>query len=108
MHLGLRAAADPLGARVQVVYEQGAAMAAGLSAGDVIIAVDGIKTDAAGLDGRLQGYQEGEVVEVHVFRRDELLRFRVTLAPSEASTAYLTLAQGGLTDKGRAWLLGQQ
>jgi predicted metalloprotease with PDZ domain len=108
VHLGLRAAADPLGARVQMVYEQGAAMAAGLSAGDVIIAVDGIKTDAAGLDGRLQGYQEGEVVEVHVFRRDELLRFRVTLAPSEASTAYLTLAQGGLTDKGRAWLLGQQ
>lgn len=104
--LGARFAADPAGARIVMAYEQGAAMAAGLSAGDVLIAVDGIKVDAASLDGLLAAYQEGARVEVHAFRRDQLLRFSVTLAPSEPSTAYLTLQGDSLSDKGRAWLLG--
>jgi predicted metalloprotease with PDZ domain len=107
VHLGVRVVADTLGARIQVAYEQGAAMAAGLAAGDVIIAVDGLKTDAAGLDHLLGAYQEGERVEIHAFRRDELMRFTVTLAPSAPDTAWLALAEGGLTDQGRAWLLGQ-
>lgn len=106
VHLGVRVAADVLGARIQVAYQQGAAMAAGLSAGDVIIAVDGIKADAGNLDTLLGAYQEGERVEVHAFRRDELMRFTVDLAPSQPDTAWLALAEGGLTDQGRAWLLG--
>ncbi|ASK34057.1 M61 family metallopeptidase [Alloalcanivorax mobilis] len=107
VHLGVRVAADPQGARIQVAYQQGAAMAAGLSAGDVIIAVDGIKTDAGSLDSLLAAYQEGERVDVHAFRRDELMRFTVSLARSEPDTAFFSLAEGGLTEKGRAWLLGR-
>jgi hypothetical protein len=45
---------------------------------------------------------------VHAFRRDELMRFTVTLAASEADTAYLTLAGDGLSAKGRVWLLGTE
>ena len=50
----------------------------------------------------------GERVDVHAFRRDELMRFTVTLAASEADTAYLTLDGDGLSVKGRAWLLGTE
>ncbi len=107
VNLGVRVAADPAGARVQLAYEQGAAMAAGLSAGDLIIAVDGLKVDAANLDTVLAAYAEGERVEVHAFRRDELMRFSVTLAPSEATTAWLSIDGGHLNDKGRAWLLNR-
>ncbi|MBL7249608.1 PDZ domain-containing protein [Alloalcanivorax marinus] len=108
VHLGVRVAADPGGARVQVAYEQGAAMAAGLSAGDVIIAVDGIKVDAGSLDTVLAGYSEGERVEVHAFRRDELMRFTVALAPSEPTTAWLSMDGDELNDKGRAWLFNRR
>ena len=81
---------------------------AGLAAGDVVVAVDGLKASAGNLDTLLAGYQEGERVDVHAFRRDELMRFTVTLAASEADTAYLTLDGDGLSDKGRAWLLGTE
>ncbi|HAB04842.1 MAG TPA: peptidase M61, partial [Alcanivorax sp.] len=108
VHLGARFASDPQGARLQVAYEQGAAMEAGLAAGDVVVAVDGLKASAGNLDTLLAGYQEGERVDVHAFRRDELMRFTVTLAASEADTAYLTLDGDGLSAKGRAWLLGTE
>lgn len=103
-HLGLRLADDPAGARVAVCYEQGAGMAAGLSAGDVIIALDHLKVNTGNLDEVLAGFYPGEQVEIHAFRRDELMRFTVTLREDEASTAWLRVAPNGLTDKGRRWL----
>ena len=104
VNLGVRLAEDPLGARIAVAYDQGAAMAAGLSAGDVIVALDGLKTDARKLDDQLAAYQPGERISVHAFRRDELMSFTVTLAPGEATLACLTLDPDGLTDSGRRWL----
>ena len=64
------------------VYEHGAAHRAGLSAGDVLVAVDGLKVDgsASALDTLLQRYQPGDTVTVHAFRRDELLVVRLKLA----------------------------
>ncbi|KAF0809154.1 hypothetical protein A167_02068 [Alcanivorax sp. S71-1-4] len=104
VNLGVRLADDPLGARIAVAYDQGAAMAAGLSAGDVIVALDGLKTDARKLDDQLAAYQPGDRISVHAFRRDELMSFTVTLAPGEATLACLTLDSDGLTDLGRRWL----
>lgn len=104
VNLGVRLAEDPLGARIAVAYDQGAAMAAGLSAGDVIVALDGLKTDARKLDDQLAAYQPGDRLSVHAFRRDELMSFTVTLAPGEATLACLTLDSDGLTDLGRRWL----
>ena len=104
VNLGVRLVEDPLGARIAVAYDQGAAMAAGLSAGDVIVALDGLKTDARKLDDQLSGYQPGERISVHAFRRDELMQFTVTLAPGDATLACLTLGSDGLTDLGRRWL----
>ena len=63
------------------VHEGGAAHRAGLSAQDVLLAVDGLRVDGpAGLDTLLAAYQPGDKVVVHVFRRDELRSFAVTLA----------------------------
>ena len=102
--LGIRLADDPLGARIQVAHDQGAAMAAGLSAGDVIVALDGLKTDARRFDEQLSVYQPGARVRVHAFRRDELMHFDVTLAPGEPNTAVLRLADTTLNDAARRWL----
>ena len=79
-------------------------MAAGLSAGDVIVALDGLKTDARRLDEQLAVYQPGERIRVHAFRRDELMQFDVALSPGEANTAVLLLQDETLNDAARQWL----
>jgi len=66
------------------VYEGGAAHRGGLSAQDVLVAVDGLRVDApAGLETLLSNYRPGDTVTVHVFRRDELRAFRVRLAAQQ-------------------------
>ena len=65
------------------VYEHGAAHVAGLSAGDVLVAVDGLRVQTqAQLEQQLATYLVGKTVPVHVFRRDELRSYSVTLTPS--------------------------
>lgn len=102
--LGLRPAKDPMGIKIASLYEQGAAMAAGLSAGDVIIAIDGIKVDTSNFEQLLKAYQAGDEVSVHAFRRDELRSFTVQLAQSEQNTAYASFSQHSLNSKALAWL----
>lgn len=104
LNLGVRVSDDPAGAKIQVAFEQGIAMAAGLSAGDVIIALNGMRTDMRKLDDQLQQFLPGEEVEVHAFRRDELIRVKLRLDVGEASLAYLTIQSGGLTELGKTWL----
>ncbi|MES2018537.1 MAG: PDZ domain-containing protein [Pseudomonadota bacterium] len=70
------------------VHEGGAAHRAGLSAGDVLIAIDGLRV--ANLDGMLARYKVGDTVAVHAFRRDELLTFQVTLLGDVAPCVTLT------------------
>ena len=74
------------------VDEGGAAQSAGLAAGDQLLAVDGLRLDAAGFEARLKRAQAGECWQVHAFRRDELHQFEVELAPAEANTFVLKLA----------------
>ena len=63
------------------VHEGGAAHAAGLSAGDLLVAFDGLRVSGnpANLDALLGRYRVGDSVEVHAFRRDELMTFNVIL-----------------------------
>jgi predicted metalloprotease with PDZ domain len=74
------------------VYEHGAAHAAGLSAMDAFVAIDGIKVDANvnTLDTVLERYMPGTSVTVHVFRRDELRTFELTLATPAQNDCVLT------------------
>ncbi len=65
------------------VYENGAAHLAGLSAGDVVIAINGLRVQSASqLEQLLGTYPMGSQVECHVFRRDELRTYKVTIQPS--------------------------
>ncbi|TEA79206.1 M61 family peptidase [Allopusillimonas ginsengisoli] len=77
--------------KLATVYEGGAAHQAGLSAGDTLIALDGLRvSDAASLNQLLAAYQPGDVVQAHVFRRDELRVFSLTLAAPPESECVLT------------------
>ncbi|MEM8513467.1 putative metalloprotease with PDZ domain [Massilia sp. MP_M2] len=72
---------DPLGAKLTQVHEGGAAHLAGLSALDVVIAIDGLRVNGnpSNVDALLARYRVGDRVQVHAFRRDELMGFDVTL-----------------------------
>ena len=78
-------------ARLIHVYDGGAAQAAGLSAGDVVLAVDGLKVGGGNLDARIASYPVGTLLKLHAFRRDELMEFGVTLQTAPADTCHLTL-----------------
>ncbi|MFL6658368.1 MAG: M61 family metallopeptidase [Massilia sp.] len=75
------------------VHEGGAAHRAGLSAGDLLIALDGLRVAAGpgSLDGMLARYKVGDTVKVHAFRRDELMTFEVTLRGDVVPQVSLTL-----------------
>jgi len=92
--LGVRLAATSTGARLVQVLDNGAAQKAGLSAGDIIIAVDGIQVSAGNVEKRIAQYQAGERVEVHAFRRDELMIFQVDLLMAPKDTYYLSAQVG--------------
>lgn len=84
--LGIRTQSAHNETRIGTLYEGGAAHAAGMSAGDVILALDGLRvTDQASLEQLLNRYIAGDKVTVHVFRRDELRVFKATLASPEES-----------------------
>lgn len=107
--LGARTAAEGDFPRLANVYDGGPAQLAGLSAGDVLVALDGLKLTASGLDKQLARRRPGERVKLHAFRRDELMCFEVELAGAPLDTARLTLLDGadaqGLALR-KAWLEG--
>jgi len=74
------------------VFEGGAAHRAGLSAGDILVAINGLRVTETGPDRLLQAYQPGDTVTVHVFRRDELRAFDVTVSEPARTECILTAA----------------
>jgi predicted metalloprotease with PDZ domain len=89
-----------LGARVRggpdctlaAVHEGSAAQKDGLSAGDVLIALDGLRVTGSNLDSLLSRYLPGAKVEVHAFRRDELRTAQVKLDGPEVSRYKLAVS----------------
>jgi len=92
--LGVRTGENSLGAKLLNVYEGGAAQLAGLSAGDIVIAVDDLRATHGNLEATIAQRVPGDIVTVHAFRRDELMMFDVTLQAAPADTACLTLDTG--------------
>jgi predicted metalloprotease with PDZ domain len=86
--LGVRLGADQ---RLAAVLRDGPAALAGLAASDTLVAIDGLKASPERLATVLARRAPGERVEVHAFRRDELMAFAVTLAAAPTDTCYLTL-----------------
>ena len=61
------------------------ASAAGIDAGDELLAVDDIRVTAQQLSDRLKDYQPGDTIQVTVFHQDELRTYPVTLVASQPS-----------------------
>ncbi len=93
-------------AKLTQVFAGGAAQLAGLSAGDTVIAVDGLRVSALSLDKCLRTYPVGTSVALTAFRRDELMSFQVTLQALPAQTCSLTMQDTPIDAKARrnAWL----
>ncbi|MEO8936403.1 MAG: PDZ domain-containing protein [Burkholderiaceae bacterium] len=94
--------------RLAGVPTGGAAHAAGLSAGDTLIAIDGLRVMPGRLDTLLARHQPGDAVELTTFRNDVLQVRKLTLAAAAQtaaieSTAKPTVRAAALRD---AWLKG--
>jgi predicted metalloprotease with PDZ domain len=81
--LNIRTTKDGNDCKVASVYEGGAAHRAGVSAGDLLIAMDGLRVSATNLDALLARYRVGDAVTLHAFRRDELMAFTANLAADD-------------------------
>jgi predicted metalloprotease with PDZ domain len=100
--LGVRTRAEGKDLVVTHVLDGGAAQAAGLAAGDVIAAVDGLR--ASGLDPVLDRRRAGDEIVLHAFRRDELLVLRARLRASPRDTCVLSLKSAMVAAPLRRWL----
>jgi predicted metalloprotease with PDZ domain len=88
---GLRMRDQGTSVLVVHVIDGSPAQAAGLSGGDEIVAVDGIRVaGAARLAETLGGSRVGELITLHAFRRDELHAFELTLCEPPADACRLT------------------
>jgi predicted metalloprotease with PDZ domain len=108
--LGITAVDGPGGARLKHVHDHGAAREAGLSADDVVVALDGLRVDKGSLVSRVRALAPGTRVTLHAFRRDELLEVEATLGEAPATTAWLELvadADEATLARRRRWLDGR-
>jgi len=73
-------AADAGGrARVTRVISGSPAFSAGLDAGDEIVALDGFRISAQGLQQRMKDFRPGESIRLTIFRGDRLREFTIRL-----------------------------
>jgi predicted metalloprotease with PDZ domain len=81
------AGAEP---KLQYVYNGRPAERAGLAAGDVLVAIDGLRVGAGALESLLEHRRPGETLAIHAFRRDELMSVNLTLDAVPLDTCWLT------------------
>ncbi|MGB5330076.1 MAG: PDZ domain-containing protein [Gammaproteobacteria bacterium] len=91
------------GLTIQRVIEAGAAQSGGLSAGDQIIAVDGLKLSLGQFESKALRASAGDSWRVHAFRRDELHRFDVVLQAAAETTYVLKVTDQQQAER-EAWL----
>ncbi|WP_435337626.1 M61 family metallopeptidase [Acinetobacter sp. LH3_13] len=97
---GLKVTDKPEGVLVQAARREGTAAKAGLSAHDVIVAIDGLKATTKSLE---QYAKQDAAYTVHAFRRDELMTFEVKAAQTELHEVELKLQDQA---KVELWLKG--
>ena len=107
LELGIRFRPHGAGLEVAVVMADGPAERAGVSPGDVLIAIDGLMLSEKNLLQRLARYKAGQTVRISGFRDEELLEFPVTLGEAAQETCVLSLADKPDADalsRRQAWL----
>ena len=108
--MAVRTQRDGSHCKLGAVHEGGAAHKAGLSAGDVLVAIDGLRVSSGNLEGLLQRYRVGDTISVHAFRRDELMQFQLTLESDAAPQFALEPREKPVTAAKlrKAWLKSQK
>jgi len=92
---------------IRTVMATAAAAAAGLSANDEIVALDGNRVTAKNWNDLLDRLAVNDTAVVTVFRRDELRRFEVDATLPPRDTCYLTVepdVDADIVDRRQAWL----
>ncbi len=107
--LGARTASEGPDVRIVNVLDGGPAQAAGVSAGDVLVAIDGVRVSGKTLEERLERMRPGQRVRLHLFRRDELHELDLELAAPPADTCVLEVdpAQKAAARARERWLHGR-
>ena len=87
--LGARTAHHQAGVELLSVISGGGAQQSCLIAGDVIIAVDGLKVMHKNIQQRIAQLPPGEATTIHAFRRDEIMEFSFMPQLAEPDTCDL-------------------
>ncbi len=90
-----------------VVHNGGPAERAGISPGDELVALDGLRINLAGAEARTRRYKPGDRAGVTVFRGDELMNMRLRWEKAPADTCYLESdpdADETAASRRKAWL----
>lgn len=107
--LGVKTTTADGDCRIANVFDASPAQSAGLSAGDTLVALGGLRVKPSNIDTLLARYHPGDAVEVLAFRRDELMRFEVALATRPPPRFALTVdpkASAAAQRARRKWLGG--
>jgi predicted metalloprotease with PDZ domain len=88
--LGIKTNGSEGGVRVVQVYTDGCALQAGIAAGDMLIAWDGLRLDGDCLNRALKRAEPGQEILLHGFRGDQLMQFTVRLQALPADTCRLS------------------
>lgn len=107
VNLGVRTSGEGSDLKLTHVFDGGAAQAGGLAAGDVVVAIDGIRVTPRAFDARISRLRPGARARFTVFRRDELHEFELSLAAAPADTCVLRFGQRApakATRLRRGWL----
>ena len=106
--LGVKLVAHAGEVRIAQVFDGGSAQRAGLAAGDVLVAVEGLRVSTtARLDAQLARMSGGDMVVVHAFRRDELFSTAVSVQSLPDDVARLVVEVDAPAEMQRlraAWL----
>ena len=84
---------DNLGAKISHVFNNESAEISGLSAGDIIIAIDNLHVTKSTINKVISRYSAGNILSIHAFRGDVLMNIKLVLKEAELTTCYLKLAE---------------
>jgi predicted metalloprotease with PDZ domain len=105
--IGARFIENKLGTKITQIFSNESAELAGLSAGDVIIAINNLQINKSNITKTINSYDVGDKLTIHAFRRDELKVFELTLNAAELSTCYLEVDEKACsehTERMENWL----